>query len=107
MESTETPQAGLAGKRENKANLMEAAMFIGPSSVFVVGIVAAFIAYIGANLEEIKAKQKVVTDAAIAEQSKSINSAMSKQAAAIKEAKESQERAIAQARKAAEEARKR
>lgn len=107
MESTETPQAGLVGRRDNKANLMEAAMFIGPSSAFVVGIVAAFIAYIGANFEEIKAKQKVATDAAMAEQSKNINSAMSKQAAAIKEAKESQERAIAQARKAAEEARKR
>ena len=103
----ESKEVVIPGTRQGKLEIMEAGMFVGPQIAFVTAIVGAFICYIAANIDDIKIKQKVATDAAMAQQSTDIKDAMSKQQESIKKARESQERAIAEARKKAEDALKR
>jgi len=103
----ESKDVVIPGTRQGKLGVMQAGMFVGPQIAFVTAIVGAFICYIAANIDDIKIKQKVATDAAMAQQSTDIKDAMSKQQESIKKARESQERAIAEARKKAEDALKR
>ncbi len=62
--------------------------------------------YVAANIEEIKAKQKVAVEKAMNEQSLSIKSAEESQRLAIEKARKQQQEAISKGLKAAEEARK-
>ena len=90
---------GVAGRRENKAEIMQAGLFVGPQVAFVATLVGGLIAYIAANIDDISAKQKIATDAAMKEQATNIASAQSKQQEAIRKAQESQKNAIEAARK--------
>ena len=90
---------GMAGRRENKASIMQAGLFVGPQVAFVATLVGGLIAYIAANIDDISAKQKIATDAAMKEQAANVKSAQSKQQEAIRKAQESQAKAIEAARK--------
>lgn len=90
--------------REAKKTVFVANMLIGPQLFFVATIVGSIIAYIGANIEEIKMKQQGAVDKAMLQQKTDINAAQEGQKAAIKKAQEQQ---AANARRIADEARAR
>lgn len=75
-------------------------------ALFAAGCSAAVFFYVLFNIDEIKAKQKIAVDKAMAEQSVNIKNAEDAQKAAIAKAKAQQEANIAKAKKIAEDAQK-
>lgn len=82
--------------------LMRRDVFLAPQIAFVASCVAAVVAYAVLNIDEIREKQKIATDKAVAEQTTNIRSAVDSQKAAIEKARLSQEAAVANAKKAAD-----
>jgi hypothetical protein len=91
---TDTPLVAPNFSRVNAKSSTQLQMLILPQITFVASCVAAIVAYIYFNIDEIREKQKIAVDKAMIQQSSDIKSAQDSQRAAIEKAQALQREAI-------------